>query len=157
MISALIAYDAAGNVIATLDHLVARGEDGEVIGLVDFEAHEAADGRLRDIWEVSEAAGSGTWPEWLGPRVHDFTVELDGKRITALVHKTSGHRRERAKVEAAMAKVKPDEKGHKDIRHLVGGPGKPLLLDDRGRTLERPKAAPPRLPVIRSARPDPHE
>src|SRR6266702_539871 len=97
MLAMLIAYDAAGSVIATLDHMVARDEHGNVVGLIDFEAHELAGGKLRDIWGIQDASGSGTWPEWLGSQAHSFRVELGpDKRIAALVHKTSGYRRERA-------------------------------------------------------------
>ena len=46
----------------------------------------------------------GTWPEWIGGRAHDFKVELQGKQIKALVHKASGHRRERAPVEAEISR-----------------------------------------------------
>lgn len=108
MLRALIAYDSSGNVVATLDHVIAKDEDGNVVGLIDFEAHEAAGGRLRDIWEQSNAVGSGTWPEWIGGRAYDFTVELDPHpgparaRIAALIHKGSGHRRVREDIEAAI-------------------------------------------------------
>jgi len=144
----LIAYDAEGNVVATLDHLVVRDESGMVTGLVDFGAQEDGGGRLREVWEVSSATGSGTWPEWLGPRAADFRVELTDKRITALVHKTSGHRRDRAEIEAVIEATEPNERGERDIRHLVGGPNRPLLLDEEGRTTERPGRQPNRLPVI---------
>lgn len=153
MVASLLAYDADGKVIATLGHMVARGPDGQVVGLIDFEAHEAAGGELTDIWRVPGAAGSKTWPEFLGSQAHGFTVEKEegpsgAKRITALVH-ASGHRRERAAIEAAIAKVKLDGKGNRDIRHVVGGPDKPLLLDDRGKTTRRAPITRPNLPVMR--------
>jgi hypothetical protein len=136
----LLAYDAAGNVIATLDHLVARDADGNVTGLVDFEAHEQAGG-LRDIWNVDDATGSATWPEWIGAAAHEFTVELDRRHklpLRALVHKESGHRRERVALEAAI--VKRIEQGQPaDIRDLVGGPNAHLRLDAKGKTLGRAK------------------
>lgn len=150
MISMLLAYDAAGNVVATQDHMVVRDEQGEVIGLIDFAAHEAAGGKLRDIWNQSNATGSATWPEWIGGRAHDFKVELGpDKRITALVH-PSGHRRERAAIEAAIEAAPLNEKGERDIRHIVGGPGKPLILDDDGRNSSRSKVSgtPKHLPLI---------
>jgi hypothetical protein len=135
MLGMLIAYDAAGNVIATLDHLQARDRDGTPIGLVDFEGHEMAGGKLRAIWDVEGARGSGSWPEWIGARAHEFRVLLDRKRrIRALVHKGSGYTRTRAGVEAAIRAVAPDEDGARDIRHLVGGPGAALILDASGRT-----------------------
>src|ERR1035437_1927667 len=102
--SELLAYDSKGKVVATLGHVVARNEGGEVIGLVDFEAHEIAGGKLRDIWDVASAIGSETWPEWLGAGAHAFTVELDkDKRITTLAQKEGGHRGEGATVLAAIA------------------------------------------------------
>lgn len=193
MLGMLLAYDAVGNVLATLDYMVASNETGEVIGLVDCAAHEAAGGRLRDIWDASvfdapipdavrsEVAkvrgvraqdvtsldpdhpwrvahetvrGSGTWPEWIGGRAHDFQVALDAqKRITALVHRASGHRRERAELEAAIAhRIAAAGDEPADIRDLVGGPNAPLVLDEHGRSLGRSAlrtGTPPHLPVIR--------
>lgn len=153
MLSMLLAYDADGNVVATLDHMVARDPDGNVIGLIDFAAHEHAGGRLRDVWDVSGAAGSGTWPEWIGARAYDFRVEIADGRIAALVHRQSGQRRERAKIEAAIAKRIALAKGDPaDLRDLVGGPGRPLVLDDDGKTLGRtplPEGTPAQLPIIR--------
>lgn len=185
MLRSLIAYDSNGNVIATLDHVVARDEDGKVIGLLDFAAHEDAGGRLRDIWENDQAVGSATWPEWLGGRAHDFKVELDPNpgqaraRIKALIHKTSGHRRVRADIDAAVAertneaKAQAKERGEQqrnflrskgvkeetvaeftdppvtvDLRDVLGGPNKPLLLDDDGKTKPRQKVARPNLPIV---------
>lgn len=184
MLCSLIAYDSSSNVVATLDHMVAKDNDGNVIGLVDFAAHEDAGGRLRDIWEQSNAVGSGTWPEWLGGAAYAFKVELDpnpGKaraRIKALVHKKSGHRRERAAIEAAIAerhneaKLEARKKGEQqrallkgkvrddviaeftdppvkvDLRDILGGPNRPLLLDEDGRTMKRLKVERPNLPIV---------
>ena len=53
----LIAHDADGNEVATLDYMVAL-QDGKVVGLIDFEAHEAAGGQHTDIWHVSAAVRS---------------------------------------------------------------------------------------------------
>ena len=150
MLSMLLAYNAAGEIVATLEHMVAR-EAGEVIGLIDFAAHEQAGGKLRDIWNASDAVGSGTWPEWIGARAHDFTVEIDGGRIVALIHKESGHRRERAVIEAAVAKRITDAKGESvDLRDLLGGPNRALLLDEKGRTQVRSpqSGSPVHLPII---------
>jgi hypothetical protein len=144
----LLAYDAAGAVIATLDYLVARDEDGQAFGLLDFEEHERVGGQLTDIWSVDGAAGSGTWPEYIGARAHDFKVELAGKRITALVHARSGARRERATIEAAIAAV-PVVDGARDIRAIVGGPQRPIQLDANGNV--HPVVArgtPAHLPVL---------
>jgi len=155
MLAMLVAYDTAGNVVATLDHLVARGVGGNVTGLIDFAAHEEAGGELLDIWNVQGAVGSKVWPEWLGGRAHDFRVEKDGppgaKRISALVHKTSGYRRERSDVISAInARVAEANGKPADIRDLVGGPDRPLRLDDEGRTVGRTiiTGTPKHLPVI---------
>lgn len=153
MLSMLIAYNADGDVIATLDYMVARDGDGNATGLIDFEAHEAAGAALTDVWNVDGAVGSGTWPEWLGSRAHDFRVELDGpparKRIRALSHRVSGQRRERHVIEARIAqRVTEARDGVADIRDLVGGPDRPLLLDDEGRTLARRPSVRPSLPVV---------
>ena len=137
MLCPLLAYDVDGNVVAVLDHVVARDPSGKVAGLVDFASHEDAGGEHTDIWSVSNAVGSKVWPEWLGSQAHEFHVELDGppgrKRISALVHNDSGFRRERATLEANIAMriaiYAPDPA---DIRDLVGGPDSPLLLDFYG-------------------------
>lgn len=155
MLSMLIAYDSSGNVVATLDHVVARDEDGAPMGLVDFAAHEMAGGDHTDIWTVSNAAGSKVWPEWLGGRAHDFRAELAGppgrKRLVALVHKTSGQRRERSVIEAAIEQRKAEtpEGQPVDLRDIVGGPDRPLHLDDQGRTAQRPRGVRSSLPLIR--------
>jgi hypothetical protein len=149
MIGSLIAYNAAGEIIGTLGHLVQYAENGTPLGLVDFAAHEEAGGKLRDVWTVSDAIGSGTWPEWLGAGAHNFRVELVGKQIIALVHRTSGQRRERATIEAAIAKRILEAEGKPaDIRDLVGGPDRPLALDDEGRTTTRPTVTRPDLPLV---------
>jgi len=153
MLSMLIAYDAAGDVIATLDHMVARDHDGDVIGLVDFAANEQAGTPLTDIWVVERAVGSGSWPEWIGMAAHDFRVERSGGRIVALVHRQSGHRRDRAAIESAIAQRIAEGQGQPiDIRDLVGGPDRPLILDAEGRTVGRtppPTGTPPGLAVLR--------
>jgi hypothetical protein len=148
VIGCLLAYDATGHVVATLDHVVARNEAGEVIGLVDFAAHEDAGGQLVDIWTVDGASGSGTWPEWLGSAAHDFRVELAGKRIAALVHKASGHRRVRDEVEQAIAATPVDEQGRKDLRAIVGGPDRHLHLDDEGKTAKHRPVQRSDLPLL---------
>lgn len=184
MLRSLIAYDANGEVVATLGHMVARDEDGNVTGLVDFEAHENAGGRMRDIWVKRSAVGSATWPEWIGAAIYDFRVELDPDpspvraRISALVHKKSGHRRERAAIEVEIERrheqaraevaarkspgwkaavnrirgIEVDERPVVDLRDLLGGPGKPILLDEDGKTRARPKAKPVNLPVVKRSR-----
>lgn len=179
----LIAWDAQGNIVATLDYMVTTDESGNVVGLVDFEEHEANGGRLRDVWENSAAVGSATWPEWIGMRAHDFAVDLDPSpgaaraSIKALVHKKSGHRRIRADIEAAIAerinekKVKAKKEGDEvrkkakalglppdgipdpepepaDVRDIVGGPDRPLQLDENGRTKPKVKTERSNLPVV---------
>lgn len=145
----LLAYAPNGDVVAGLDYMVARDESGAVVGLIDFAAHEAAGGKLRDIWRVEDAAGSATWPEWLGGQAHAFRVELTGKKITALVHKASGYRRERAAVEEEIAKRIEAAAGKPaDLRDLVGGPTRPLVLDAGGKTAGRSVQPGTRLPVL---------
>lgn len=148
MLSMLIAYNLIGEVIATLDYMVARDESGKVIGLIDFAVQEATGG-LTDVWNIGGAAGSGTWPEWLGSGAYDFKVERANGRISALVHKISGTRRSRVTIEAAIAEriaAAGDEPA--DIRDLVGGPDRPLLLDGEGRTAIRVPVQRPNLPII---------
>lgn len=134
----LIAYDSDGNVVGTLDHLIHLDGDGNP-HLIDFEAHEAAGGEHTDYFRVEgvEVKGAKVWPEWLGKHAHAFRVELEGpagqKRIAALIHKESGHRRDRASIEAVIAAT-PIVDGARDIRHIVGGPTKHLQLDERGQT-----------------------
>jgi len=160
----LLAYNAAGEVIATLDCLVLYDAKGRVRGLVDFEAHERAGRALTAVWNVQGAVGSGTWPEWLGARAHDFSVELASAgvrpKIAALVHRTSGKRRmrssvERRVIEAANRPPDPDDLFAvlKALEAAIGSPSRPLLLDDAGELLE-PVALiePPDLPLVGAPR-----
>lgn len=115
----LIAYDAAGNVIATQDYRTIHDDEGNAVGLVDYAGHEEAGGEMLDVWTVEQhdgkdpatrittrAKGSKVWPEWIGGAAAHFRVELEGpagaKRIARLVHKVSGHRRERSAVEGEI-------------------------------------------------------
>lgn len=154
MLAMLLAYDALGNVVATLDVMVARDDAGNVTGLVDFAAHEAEGGEHTDIWQVGSAAGSKVWPEFLGERGHEFRVELVGppgaKRIGALIHKASGVRRERTDVEAAIAaRVAETPEGQPiDLRDIVGGPTRPIGLDPAGRTATPRPRARSQLPLV---------
>lgn len=142
----LIAWDGEGNIIATLSHLVARDADGNAVGLVDFGAWEAAGRKFRvnggeGIWEVPGAVASGSWPEHLGGQAHDFRVETENGRPARLVHRASGHVRDRSKVEKEIDKRTKAANGEPvDLRDLVGGPGKALRLNGDGRTM-------PRIPV----------
>lgn len=150
----LIAYNAAGEVVQTLDFFAPHSEGRA--GTVDLERYEAEGGRLRHILNASNAMGSGTWPEHLGEAVHDFRVELEGKRIVRLVHHRSKHVRHRHEIEAAIAKrhgeamdrLRKEAKVRKDVQvaldggsdvlvdvsDLLGSPGHPLELDEHGRT-----------------------
>ncbi|HEX8977908.1 MAG TPA: hypothetical protein VF781_15490 [Solirubrobacteraceae bacterium] len=166
MLGPLLYFDAQGNVRGTMDVLVNRDEHGVGVGLVDFEAHELAGDRMRRFgvcrWNDSDgpwvdASGAASWPEFLGARAHDFRVELDPAppaparaRIRALVHRTSGYRRERSAIEAAIAAVAPDPAtGARDIRHIVGGPMRPIRLDADGKTAPPVKAGTPaHLPIM---------
>jgi hypothetical protein len=158
----LLAYTDTGDIISTLDYVVLYDEtkyERPPMGLVDFDAHEAAGGDLTDIWNVASTnivvKGSKVWPEWIGGKAHEFTVELVGppgaKHIAALVHKTSGYRRERAVVDSAIAKRISDANGlPADIRDIVGGPDRPLLLDEQGRTTSRPIPIQSHLPLVKA-------
>lgn len=144
----LLAYDSEGNVLDTLDYLVARDEQGNVLGIVDFSAYEEQGGKFRltedrGIWNYSGAAGSAVWPEWLGPRATEFKVELDRRHkhpIRRLVHRQSGHVRDRGQIEQAISD-RADEAGEEpvDLRDIVGGPGRPIPLDDDGKTAPPPR------------------
>lgn len=151
----LIFYDADGNVVGTLDHMVRYDDDGAPIGLVDFEAHELSGGRLRDIAEHGSAVGAGTWPEWLGASAHDFKVELrPGSKggthlITSLRHSRSGYRRVRADIEASLSSLISGT-GPGDVVNVspvIGGPGKYLVLDEDGKTAAPFVSVKPELPL----------
>lgn len=146
MLGILICYDSEGNVTSTLESLVARDPDtGQVVGIVDFLTHEEEGGKFRvdaqrpnGIINDPRAVGAGAWPEWLGARAAEFKVEVHDGKITRLRHRDSGHVRDRAKIEKAIADRKKAAKGEPaDIRDLVGGPTKPLELDGAGRTVIR--------------------
>lgn len=162
MVGVLLAYDSDYNVIATRDWQVIYDEAGHPLGLADFERHELAGGEHTEIWTVSQtfdgverpARGSKFWPEFLGPGAHDFRVELEGppgaKRITALVHRESGHRRERSAFDAAVRdRIAATPAGEEpDLRAIVGGPNRPLPIDEHGRTAQRPVRRVPKVPLI---------
>lgn len=173
MLGMLLAYDDEGRVIATLDYMVHADDAGQPIGLVDFAAAEAAGIELTDIWRVQGARGSGSWPEWLGTRAHEFRVIRDPSRphpIVELEHvgipdasdekgrrtpiRGSGVRRRRADVESSIAeRVAVAAGSAADVRDLVGGPDRPLQLDEQGRTVGRAASGSrPRLPTIAPGR-----
>jgi hypothetical protein len=131
----LIAWDANGEVVATLDALVQR--DGDNVYLVNFEQMEAGGLALVDTWNVETAVGSGHWPEWLGAAAHDYKVELgDGpQRIKAQLGQDTGARRERTKIDNRNAKRRAEtpEGEPVDLRSIVGGPNSPVLKANRRR------------------------
>lgn len=149
----LIAWDKDGNIIATLSFLVARDAlDGDPVGLVDFVNHEKSGGRFRHdptdrpngVWNVPGAVGSGSWPEYLGARAHEFKVETDNRHsnpVRRLVHKDSKVVRDRDKIDRAIDKRVKDSDGPADIRDLVGGPMDPLVINDAGQD-SKPVRAP---------------
>lgn len=147
----LVAYDASGRVIATLDHLVRYGPNGEA-HLRDFAGIEASGAPLRlradgsaGVWAVAGAVGSGTWPEWLGLRAHEFEVIVDDARparIRGLRHigdhatAASGLVRDRDLIEGAIdRRLAEAGTGPAYIGDIVGGPLRPLHLDAEGRTI----------------------
>jgi hypothetical protein len=175
VIGMLVAYDASGVIVATLSHMVQTDEEGEVVGMVDFFAAEAGGTRLIEVWRISNAVGSGTWPEWLGSQAHMFkvirdpshphpirelehvgrreTIDERGQRISAIP--ASGHRRIRSDVESAVdARLKQalrDGAAKVDIRDIAGLPDQPLQLRDDGTTKPKRARVIPRLPLIGEA------
>lgn len=170
MIGMLVAYDTSGQIIATLWKAVQTADDGTV-GMVDFLAAEAS-GPLTEVWHVPGAAGSGTWPEWLGSGAHMFKVVRDPSHphpIRELVHvgrpatadessqpipaiPASGHRRIRDDIEAAvqarLGQALADAAPTVDIRDITGLPDEPLQLLPDGTTRPPQSRLIPRLPWI---------
>lgn len=171
-----IAWDADGNVIATLDTLVYHDPaTGETVGMVDMQTHEATGGRLREIAEVSGAVGAGTWIEELGGQAHDFRVELDPAwtredpahpfLVQALVHKSSRVKRKRADAEQRiLAAVEDAQQRGKplDLEPVIGlaqtspdAPARHLRLAPDGREAPPPAVEPsaePPFPLLRPRR-----
>lgn len=145
----LIAYDRSGNIVTVLEFLVLPDGEGSY-GLVDLEETERSGLKLRTLWEVSGASGSAHWPEHLGERFHEFRVERDRRfslPARRLVHRRSGHVRDRAIIEAAVqeAKGRPLRERAAALRAAIGHEFAPLDLDPDGRTAERQRdAEPPR-------------
>lgn len=160
----LIAYDADGNVIASVQYQTAIDPTtGAVLGLVDFAAMEEqgvpfrGSGAHVNVWEVPGAAGSAVWPQYLGPAdIHRFRVELDErKRIRAIVHKPSGTRRTRDALERAIAERIERAAGQPaDIADLVGGPDRPLEVTPTGAVRRRPDAVASAV-IVRTGRATP--
>lgn len=129
MLGMLVAYDADGNIIHAREYQWIYDPDTLApIELANYIAHEEGGGenthwwnklvydlkgvdkKGNAIWELradQPVKGSKVWPEWIGAHALHFKVRLEGppgnKRITALIHKESGHVRERAAVEQAIA------------------------------------------------------
>lgn len=153
----LIAYDRSGNIVASMDHLAIE-DDAGVVRAVDFVANERAGVKLRNLWLVSGARGSTTWPEHLGHRFGEFRVELDPAhplRGRRLVHRGSGHVRDRESIELDIERRKQAQRraGRRtlDVRPFLGDAVTPLALDDHGRTRPKrdPNAPPPSVIVHR--------
>lgn len=123
--SSLIAYDAAGVPMATLDSTV-KDERGRVIGHRDFIGMEAAGVEFlrqggQGVWKVERvtedaagvqtrtpAAGSKAWPEPIGTEVYEYRVELAGepgaRYIAALVPNDRRRKRlERRRVDSPQS------------------------------------------------------
>jgi hypothetical protein len=168
----LIAYDERGNVIHTLDYMVVLDPDTqEPLGMLDFLLCEENGIGNIEFWKVltydldengnkvlrdpQPVKGSKVWPEWIGGSAHQFRVILAGppgrKRIVKLIHKQSGHVRDREQIEAAIAERVEKAKAQgvpADLRDLLGGPDRPLKLDEDGRNRPRAGSARKQLPVV---------
>lgn len=163
----MVAWDKDGQVVATCSFM-ARMEDGEVVGHYDFDAAELGGHSLRDLWVVPRAVGSGAWPEQLGVQAQAFKVETrpgpkgGTHKVVALVHKDSGHRRERAPIHAEVDRrvgaARAQEAltgtyGPPNITDLVGGYGdnRGLALDEHGRDMPKVVGRPaPDIPYVRT-------
>ena len=85
----LVAWNEAGDIVATLDGLFMDG------AYIDLLAAEASGRKMRDLWIVAGAVGSGTWPVNLGGDAHRYRVELDPDqphRVVALIDRETGER-----------------------------------------------------------------
>lgn len=93
----IVAWDAGLNIVATLDDV---RRDGSFLDLV---AYEESGVRMRTLWNVNDAVGSGTWPENIGGRAHDYRVELGAglPLVVALIHRQTGERIERPVADVA--------------------------------------------------------
>ena len=85
----LVAWNENGDIVATLDGLSVDGK------FIDLLAAEAGGQKMRDLWLVAGAVGSGTWPVNIGGEAHRYRVELDPEqphRVVALIHRETGAR-----------------------------------------------------------------
>ena len=113
----LVLYHADGTIWGAFPPMVRYSSEGLPIETIDWEAREAAGLPVTDLLTVTTPGddanppikGAKHWPESQVPDLHAHRVELAGKaghkHIAALVHKTSGHLRDRAAIEAAMEAV----------------------------------------------------
>jgi len=168
-----IAWDADGNVIATLDTLVYRDPASGEVCMVDMQTHEATGGRMREVAEAEGAIAAGTWIEELGGQAHDFRVELDPTwtrendkpfAVTALVHKSSRVKRKRADAEkriVAAVKAAQEQGVTVDLDSAIGRaivrpdmPERHLRLGPDGRDAEPASVEPvwPPFPLLRPRR-----
>lgn len=85
------------------------------------------------------AAGSGTWPQWLDAR--GWKAERSGppgqRRITALIHPTSGFRRERAAIEGEIERRLAEKRAEADQRTATLRASFLRLRDAAGRFISR--------------------
>lgn len=142
----LLAYNADGRVVATLDYLSpVHPVTQEPLGRVDLALVEASGAKLRHLYMVEGAVGSGTWPEFLGVAAHDFYVVVDPSyrhRIRYLWHPESDHVRDREDIENAVAMevvVAAEEGRPPDLSPLIGDIGRRLVVevDAEGRSTGR--------------------
>jgi len=121
-VTSLLAWNQYGEIVATLDGV----NDGA--RAIDLAEQEAAGVKLKTFWNVSGAVASGTWPEHLGAAAHDYRVEVSlgaPAQIVALVHRTTGERRDRAVIEQVVAERRAGL-APADLSDVVGGPGSPI-------------------------------
>lgn len=131
----LIAYDAAGRPVAMLDWMVIH-DAGELVGSVDMAEAEAVHVKLRQLWIVERAVGSASWPQWLPEwRMREFRLDLDFRfshPARRLIHDL-GHVIDRADIDREVeSRIRASRPDPADIRAIVGGPGWPLRLNERG-------------------------
>jgi len=138
-----LAYNAAGDVVATLDYLV-RPE-----GIVDLVGLDE-EGRLGEVFSVQGATGAGTFPAYLGAQAHDYRVIQAAGKITALQHKTNGSRIERADIEARIIAKLEAEQGNPQINltEVIGAPDRPLSLTTEGKLRQRAVPVAAELPTL---------
>lgn len=141
-----------------VDGVSPTNDYGEVLALVDFAAFEVAGGEntvthrlmVPDEDGVNTVRGSKVWPEWIGGAALQFRVELEGspgaRRISALVHKVSGYRRERVVLEAEIDRRISVRRAEAEAKAVAIRSSMPVPRDVQGRFL-------PKLAVVVEAEP----